>query len=651
MVENMEVEHQTENLKHAVSQPEPQPEKHPDTTDQAGIQNHFEQFTPCPTSNGGDTSSRSNSSPFPANVETNTNSVQKEAEQYHHDTNDSHKTSSGSISSRQPPATRWGPLKPKIKDPQSSPWPRTKQNEKKSTRINVKPTSQLKVPKVKIEEPSTASKAGTAGERSKSKLSEANLRSLDSEDKPSSSPRTPKQRAAVPSINPSLFLKNTWESASSAATSVMSTNTRAKFAKLLLPFKTVDKMEDLLRKSCAEGKTSAVRTLLQHGCNPGTVKSPRAGPICAAVRGQSAKHNKCVRMLIEHGVDVDVRRKRDGKTPLHLAIENDNFPGYVKLIWLLVNNGADTNLPDHNGDRPLIKLFYGPDSLPLDQHRLKALAVLLNEETNVDLRLAGTGATPLHLAIRRQDKWAVAMLLHKGADVNAKNSSGTTPIQIVANQFRGELSPDHAQVLDLLLRRSSQHRVNTIDEAAGAFNRTPLHHAVTTGTPEAVAMLLKYGASPSVQDRDGCDAVKLAIQNVEKLVDADPPRLDEHVEIMTLLDHATSSKWPMKECKCVVELAFTKPDLSLLRELFNSGLDPNQKFRGTPLLHLAIKHRNIEAARLLVGMKAFIDDKNPDGLDAIAAAMAAGEKGLARHMRHHGRFRHQANKTQARDAS
>ncbi|KAI1079487.1 hypothetical protein F5B20DRAFT_581270 [Whalleya microplaca] len=623
-------------------------------------QNNSEQSASNSTVQGEDAASENESPPSPDTIQTNTNSDQKTPEQHHHNINPSQNSSSTPFSQRpstswgtfkptvrdsplpvfphQSRSTSWGPLEPTIRDTPLPSGPQRKQDGPKPARPNVKPNVSWRMP------PKVTVKMSSTDGHSKSKLSEANLRSLNSEDKPASSPRTPKQRAELPPLNPSLFLKNTWDTASATATSVMSSKTKAKFDKMTLPLKYVDKLENLLREYCEDGESSGVRLLLQHGCNPGTIEAPRRGPIRAAVRGQSAKHNRCVRQLIKHGADVNVRMKTNGKTPLHLAIENDNFNGYVKLIWLLVDNGANTNLPDNNGDKPLMKLFYGPDSLPLEQHRLEALAILLSKDTRVKLRLAGTGNTPLHLAVKRQDKWAVAMLLHKGADVNAKNSSGTTPIQIIANQFRGELSPDHAQVLDLLLKRSREHGVNTIDEPAGASYRTPLHHAVTTGTPEAVAMLLKYGASPTIQDGAGCGAVKLAIQNVEKLVDADPPRLDEHVEIMTLLDRATSSEWPMTECKCPVELAFAKPDLPLLHKLLSAGLNSNQKFRGSPLLHLAVKYRNSAAAMLLIERAAFVDDKDADGVDAIAAAVNAGQKTLARDMALNGHYRRQENK-------
>ncbi|KAI1459335.1 hypothetical protein F4805DRAFT_421190 [Annulohypoxylon moriforme] len=479
-------------------------------------------------------------------------------------------------------------------------------------------------------------------------LSAANLRALGSGKQSQASPRTARKRSAVEAIDPGLFLKNAWESASTAPTSVLSAGVAAKLSGFLLPSSSIEQAHGLLKHYCSEGKSKAVRVLLQQGCNPGTVRFPRPVIIRVAIQGRSERHIKCVRALIEHGADVNVKR-RDGKTPLHLAIENENFKGYVKLIWLLVNSGANVNAKDPNGDSPLTMLFHGSDTLPLEKHRLEALAVLLKADARVNFQLAGTGNTPLHLAVRRQDKWAAAMLLHKGAHVHVKNFSGMTPIQVTTNQFRGELSQDHAQVLDLLLRNISAKRKDIINEPAGESKRTPLHWAIVMGTAQAVDMLLKYGASPEIKDGVGDNAIAFAIRNAQKLVSGNSSHIDDHVEIMTLLNQATSSNWPMDKGKCVVEFACMEPDqkLPLLRKLISQGLYPDQKFQGCPLLHLTIKHRNNPATRLLVKKKAPVDDKDMAGYTAVAAAISAKKMDVAREMVRDGEFRDQKNKAKA----
>jgi ankyrin repeat protein len=281
------------------------------------------------------------------------------------------------------------------------------------------------------------------------------------------------------------------------------------------------------------------------------------------------------------------------------------------LIWLLLDGrsagsspgqGANPNMPDANGDYPLTKLFAGSDSAPLEQHRLSALAILLKcGATDVDVTLPGSRNTPLHLAVRRQDYRAVAMLLYKSANVNAKNAAGTTPLQITANQFRGEMTANHALVLDLLL----QYGAN-VDERAGVQCRTALHWAVCSGTAHAVQVLLERGANVASTDSTGHDAIGLAIQNAGKLTAnrnrPENERLDDHVDIMERLIAASDQRdwWPMKKGKCPVQTATQDGDLELLERLLKHGLDPTSPFLDGNIRDYAIKHGSPEV-QLMVG--------------------------------------------------
>ncbi|KAI0893873.1 hypothetical protein F4806DRAFT_139536 [Annulohypoxylon nitens] len=478
-------------------------------------------------------------------------------------------------------------------------------------------------------------------------LSAANLRALSSKHKSHHIQRTfiPRPDIGIIDLQP-LFIK-TLESASIPSSSTTTSRFHAKISGFLLASKSLDKTHGLLKYYCAEGNYRAVRVLLQSGCNPGSKSSPRPSIIRAAVQGRSKKHLKCVQALIDNKVDVNAKGRND-KTPLHMAIENDHFEGYVQLIWLLVNGGADVNTKDPNGDSPLTMLFHGGDTLPLKQHRLDALVILLKAKAQVNIQLAGTGNTPLHLAVRRQDKLAVAMLLYMGAHVHSKNFSGMTPIQVTTNQFRGELSLDHAQVLDLLLQniKKRKHKV-IIDEPTGVLKWTPLHRAIAMGATQAVILLIKYGASTQIQDGGGNDAIALAIKSADRLITGTSSNINDHVEIMTLLNQASESNWPMDKGKCTIKFACTTKDLSLLQKLRSQGLRPDQTFQGRPLLHITIKYRRFSATRLLIKEKAPVDDTNPAGITAVTAAISAKQMDLALEMVREGEFRDPKNRVEA----
>ncbi|KAK2609804.1 hypothetical protein N8I77_003284 [Diaporthe amygdali] len=176
------------------------------------------------------------------------------------------------------------------------------------------------------------------------------------------------------------------------------------------------------------------------------------------------------------------------------------------------------------------------------------------------------------------------MLLHKGADVNAKNSSGVTPLQMTANQFRSDLSHDHAQVLDLLLQAKA-----LIDERAGAVSRTALHLAVVSGTAHAVKLLLDYGANPRLADKNVNTAIMLAIKGAAKMTN-DPEKIEDHVEIMNRLVKRLGPSWAQASNLngwCAIEAACSGDIELLCTLLVKGGLDPRSKFREGTVMEFA----------------------------------------------------------------
>ncbi|KAF1927656.1 ankyrin [Didymella exigua CBS 183.55] len=200
-----------------------------------------------------------------------------------------------------------------------------------------------------------------------------------------------------------------------------------------------------------------------------------------------------------HGVDVNFVNKRSGKTPLHLVIENPRFKGYKHLV-------CNPNKSDIRGNCPIMEIFYGTDSDPLDDHRKKALALLLrNESTDVEVTQPGVLNTPLHLAVRRKDPFAVAMLLFKYASVNAKNAAGSTPLLVAANQLHNPTIKDQKHLMSILLHAE----IILINEKAGTKEQTALHYAVNAGVSWAVDMLLGHGADPTCRGSEDRDALTL----------------------------------------------------------------------------------------------------------------------------------------------
>ncbi|MCC6059460.1 MAG: ankyrin repeat domain-containing protein [Thermofilum sp.] len=93
-------------------------------------------------------------------------------------------------------------------------------------------------------------------------------------------------------------------------------------------------------------------------------------------------------------------------------------------------------------------------------------------------------------AVREGDAARVRELLRKGANANAKDRRGWTPLHWAA-------AGGHAEVARLLLERGAD--VNARDDD----DWTPLHIAAAKGRVEVARLLLERGADPSIRDKDG----------------------------------------------------------------------------------------------------------------------------------------------------
>lgn len=205
-------------------------------------------------------------------------------------------------------------------------------------------------------------------------------------------------------------------------------------------------------------------------------------------------HDATVRVLLEADFSV-MQQTEDGATPLVLAITN----AHVQVVQTLLEYGASPNV-DVGGmavsaarRKPLIhwivknafvlKVLRGSDLLPI-------LRLLIDYGADVDSR-DGYRATPLHSAAKSGDGIELGLLLQ------------STP---ESKKAGGKLV--HSQIVALLIERGAD--VNARDQGG----RTPLHNAAEFQDVEMVRMLLEAGAKRKVLNGAGKTPVWLASANV-----------------------------------------------------------------------------------------------------------------------------------------
>ncbi|MDR2857538.1 MAG: ankyrin repeat domain-containing protein [Novosphingobium sp.] len=118
--------------------------------------------------------------------------------------------------------------------------------------------------------------------------------------------------------------------------------------------------------------------------------------------------------------------------------------------------------------------------------------------TIINTRDVTTGQTALHIVTQRRDPTWMTFLIAKGANVNARDSRGVTPLQLASGL-------GFVEGVDLLV--SSRARVDDPDDAG----ETPLISAVHRHDTAMMRILLKAGADPDRNDNSGRSARDYAL--------------------------------------------------------------------------------------------------------------------------------------------
>jgi uncharacterized protein len=162
------------------------------------------------------------------------------------------------------------------------------------------------------------------------------------------------------------------------------------------PANSVDKNGVSLMRWCARyGDVSAIRFLLGVGESVHSLGED-LGLNAAAFHG----HWRLCQFLIEQGANANRPQPDTGETPLHSALCKANRPAYDLVVKVLLAQGADPNA-----------------------------VTLPSAETGAFMRDCRTKAeTPLHRAAAFGSEDAIQMLLDAGADLEAKDMNGDTPL-------------------------------------------------------------------------------------------------------------------------------------------------------------------------------------------------------------------------------
>jgi Ankyrin repeats (3 copies) len=180
-----------------------------------------------------------------------------------------------------------------------------------------------------------------------------------------------------------------------------------------------------------------------------------------------------------------------------VATEQDNVMKLLAPLFLACGLGAalSAQIPDFTPRTPLIAALLHNDAA--EAARLLEAGADPNEG-----RFPGGGMPPLFLAIQRQDLMLVRLMADKGADLEARDASGSTPLMWAAFNETGD-----ATIVEELLRHGADPM------AANKSGETALNWASRRGETAAVAALRRAGAVDAAAIRQ---SVESAVALLEK---------------------------------------------------------------------------------------------------------------------------------------
>jgi ankyrin repeat protein len=218
---------------------------------------------------------------------------------------------------------------------------------------------------------------------------------------------------------------------------------------------------------------------------------------------------KCINVLIKYGANVDAK-DNSGRTSLHYAAEY----GYSAVAKLLIQLGANVNARDNAGNTPFRYVIGSLFGWYKPTHYDVAKLLLENGACAEVNAMGKFGRTPLHLASASGCADFVKLLIKYDAKVNVSDIFGYTPLHYAAaagdlpilaeiieeelNIFEGfPRALEYTDIVEVLLI----HGANV--NAKNNMGVTPLHIAVSSGDVKIVKMLIKYGAYVNARDDEG----------------------------------------------------------------------------------------------------------------------------------------------------
>lgn len=328
-------------------------------------------------------------------------------------------------------------------------------------------------------------------------------------------------------------------------------------------------------------------------------------------------HNAIAKYLLENGADVKAQDS-SGATPLHEALRYGN----LEIARMLITAGANLNAADNIGKTPAMLVF--------SKEKAMETYGLLAENHADFTRKDMFGDTVLHtVCMCGSEPEVITFLIEHGAEVNAKNKEGSTPLCIavqkknvdvvrVLAEAGADIHAKDAQGIspvigalinsqEMLKALITQKNVVTVDSEGN----TPLHIALLYDAPlSRVKYILSQTEDVNLRNRDGNSPLFICVLKNRKEVGE--ALLQKGADIFCANNNNNS---PLR-----LALKYSVQVPTVQDWLLNSDTIYSTDGSGNTVLHYAAEWQYGPAITYLLGRNADINAKNAKGETVLFSA-------------------------------
>ncbi|AKI78847.1 putative ankyrin repeat protein [Acanthamoeba polyphaga mimivirus] len=219
-----------------------------------------------------------------------------------------------------------------------------------------------------------------------------------------------------------------------------------------------------------------------------------------------------VKLLLENGADPNIPNNK-GETALGLVVsylmtnylEIAQKTNCLKIAQLLIEYGANVNFQNNYGDYIL--------NHSLQDKNFDIIKILLDNNTNPNLS-NNKGNTLLHNICIHGESCdnIIKLLLNYNVDLNSVNLKGKTALMYLCKFY---YKTNNINSIELLLKNGANPNIqNTKGNTAMMYLFNRLHHEHGDKKYNIIKLLLQYGADPNIKNKNGV-SVLIRVSNTQ----------------------------------------------------------------------------------------------------------------------------------------